>query len=158
MRFVKTILEEALKATESVLGSANKENIKAALENLELPHRSTKQSAGYDFFSPFDIHAKKGDTIKVPLFVKAMDMPSNVVLLIFNRSGLSLKKGLQLDNAVGVIDSDYRQCIVFQATAKKDITILQGDRICQGIFVNFLTVDDDIAEGERDGGFGSTGR
>lgn len=159
MRFERIGLEEALKQTESAIGGTpNRHTIKYVLDYLPLPKRGTKKSAGYDFRSPFDIVAKKGDTIKVPLFVKVVDMPENVVLLIFNRSGLSLNKGLRIDNSVGIIDSDYDYGIMFQATATKDITIVQGDRICQGIFVPFLTVDDDDASGERSGGFGSTGR
>ncbi len=158
MRFEKVRLEEACMQTEEIVGSANEANIKAALEGLSLPKRSTKGSAGYDFRSPFDVAARKGDIVRIPLFVKVEDMPKGVVLLIFNRSGLSLKKGLRLDNAVGVIDSDYKFGIVFQATATKDIAIVQGDKVCQGIFLNYLTVDGDDSDGERNGGFGSTGR
>lgn len=157
MKFEKITLDEAIAQTKpirKVYAFATKKR----LDNLALPTRSTSRSAGYDFHTPFSIRAKKGDTVAIPLFIKVIDMPSDVVLFIFNRSGLSLKKGLRLDNSVGVIDADYKQGIIFQATANKDIEIKEGDRICQGIFVHYLTVDDDEAEGERTGGFGSTGR
>ena len=157
MRFEKIKLDEAAAQTKPIRKLCLFK-IKKHLDGLTLPTRSTRNSAGYDFHTPFPIHAKKGDTVTIPLFVKVTDMPSDVVLFIFNRSGLSLKKGLRLDNSVGVIDADYTQGIIFQATANKDIELKEGDRICQGIFVHYLTVDDDEAEGERTGGFGSTGR
>ena len=157
MRFEKISLEEAMGCCPALHGYEAEE----ALEWLRLPIRSTANSAGYDFFSPFDVKAKAGETVSVPLLVKlsvSEDEPKNFVLLIFNRSGLSLKQGLRLDNAVGVVDADYRQCIWFQATATKDIEIAKGQRICQGVFMPFLVVDGDEAIGERNGGFGSTGR
>lgn len=159
MIFERIPLHDALRQTEAVIGSKpNVGNVSHALDSLRLPCRVTEGSAGYDFFSPFDVVAKARDVVKIPLFVRVSGMPKNAVLLIFNRSGLSLKKGLRLDNAVGVVDSDYEDGIVFQATATKDVVIMQGDRVCQGVFVNFLTVDGDSASGKRDGGFGSTGR
>ena len=102
---------------------------------------------------------KKGQSKAIPLLIKVVGMPRNVALFIFNRSGLSLKKGLRLDNSVVVIDGDYDQCIWFQATAEtEDVIITQGDRICQGVFINYLTVENDDAKDKRQGGFGSTGK
>lgn len=37
-----------------------------------------------------------------------------------------------------------------------DIKIEKGQRICQGIFEQYLLIDDDVSEGERIGGHGST--
>lgn len=127
---------------------------------FDLPSRSTSGSAGYDFHSPFEVKIKKGKTVSFPLLVKAIDMPKDMALLVFNRSGLSLKYGLQLDNAVGVIDSDYKQCIWVQITnnGKHTYYIHANDKVAQGIFVNYGTVDNDKANGERNGGFGSTGK
>jgi len=127
---------------------------------FDLPTRSTECSAGYDFHSPFEVRIKKGRTVSFPLFVKALGMPKDSVLLVFNRSGLSLKYGIRLDNAVGVIDADYKQCIWVQVTnyGKKDYYIHTNDKIAQGVFVRYLTVDGDTASGNRTGGFGSTGK
>ena len=158
MRFEKLTYEEAVKATIDA-GYTPTPNLKHALQSLEMPSRATQNSAGYDFHSAYDVVVKKGHSVKIPLLIKVTNMPRNVVLLIFNRSGLSLKKGLRLENAVGVVDSDFEQGIMFQATAEtEDVIISQGDRICQGVFLNFLTVQDDQAGGRRKGGFGSTGR
>lgn len=128
---------------------------------FDLPSRATEGSAGYDFHSPFDVVVKKGKTVRFPLCVRVEDMPKDTVLLIFNRSGLSMKGGIRIDNAVGVIDSDYKETIWFQATnyGKKTYTINTNDRIAQGIFVKFATTDDDrTGKDDRHGGLGSTGK
>jgi len=159
MKFSKIGLEEALEQATKAFGPlCNPSAISDALNGVSLPTRATANSAGYDFYSPFAVEAKAGQTVRIPLFVKVEDMPKDAVLLIFNRSGLSLRKGLRLDNGVGVVDADYRLGIGFQATATEDISIKANERICQGIFVRYLTVDEDHAKGERKGGFGSTGR
>ena len=159
MRFEKVSFQEAAEATYKAVGWVNEGNLKCALENLSLPQRATAKSAGYDFYCPYDVVIKKGQSKAIPLLIKVVGMPRNVALFIFNRSGLSLRKGLRLDNSVGVIDGDYDQCIWFQATAEtEDVIITQGDRICQGIFLNYLTGEEDRATAKRDGGFGSTGK
>ena len=155
MRFEKITKEEA---DNAYFECSCRSDTWRDLHDLELPTRSTEGSAGYDFHCPYRIKAKKGSVVRVPLLVRVVEMPKNVVLLVFNRSSLSLIKGLRLDNAVAVIDRDFDKCIWFQATATEDIELRKGDKICQGIFVPFLLVDGDDAKGKRDGGFGSTGR
>lgn len=85
-----------------------------------------------------------------------------VVLFLMPRSGLSIKNSLIMPNSVGVIDQDYNlpNTIKFAYInlGPEDVHIKKGDRIGQGIFLNYLTVDDDNAEGKRVSGFGSTGR
>ena len=81
-----------------------------------------------------------------------------------NRSSNPLKRGLVLANGVGVIDKDYygnadndgHIFFAFYNNTEEDIMIHKGDMIGQGIFSKYLVVDDDEAEGERLGGFGST--
>lgn len=159
MKFEKVSLKEAIEATYKAVGWADEDNLRKALLDLPLPQRATSKSAGYDFYCPYDVVIKKGQSKAIPLLIKVVGMPRNAALFIFNRSGLSLRKGLRLDNSVGVIDGDYDQCIWFQATAEtEDVIIMQGDRICQGVFINYLTVEDDQANAKRRGGFGSTGK
>lgn len=127
----------------------------------EKPSRGTKGSAGYDFHSPYDVYIKKGKTVRFPLNYKVENMEPGTVLLMFNRSSLSMKHGLQIDNAVGVIDSDYKDAIWVQITnrGKKDYRISTNDKVVQGVFVKYSTVDsDDDSQAVRKGGFGSTGR
>ena len=80
--------------------------IKEFYELLKLPKRATKGSAGYDFYAPFDIILAPGETIKVPTGIRAK-MEDNYVLKLYPRSGLGFKYRLQLNNTVGIIDSDY---------------------------------------------------
>ena len=91
-------------------------------------------------------------------------MQDNEVLMLFNRSSNPIKLGLVLPNSVGCIDSDYYSNsdndghIMFQFwnMLPFDIKIKRYDKLGQGIFQQFLITDNDDADGERDGGFGST--
>ena len=74
------------------------------------------------------------------------------------------KKGLILANSIGIIDEDYYNNpdneghIMFQVYnyTDTDVTIMRDERIGQGVFLKYAVTDDDIAEGDRLGGFGST--
>lgn len=169
MRFEKVTLEEAIADFEDLnkrkLTDEERKALKGILEELELPTRATNGSAGYDFHCPFEYRIPPyARRVRIPLFIKVVDMPTNVGLFILNRSGLALKKGLRLDNAVGLIDSDYKDGIWYQGshypTADEGLIIGQGDRICQGVFLPLLFVDneDNGKKKERKGGFGSTGK
>ncbi len=72
--------------------------------NLELPKRSTKRSAGYDFKSPFGFELKPGDTILLPTGIRC-ELEGDKYLQLVPRSGLGFKYRLQLDNTVGIIDA-----------------------------------------------------
>lgn len=82
------------------------EQIKEMYEALKLPKRATKGSAGYDFFAPFTFKLTPGETIKIPTGIRA-EMQEDWVLQIYPRSGLGFKYRLQMNNTVGIIDSDY---------------------------------------------------
>ena len=133
---------------------------------IKLPKRSTKESAGYDIFSPVDILLKPNEEIKVPTGLK-VHMQKGEALLIFPRSGLGFKYYTRLANTIGVIDSDYinsdnegHMWVKLRNEGDKDLFINQGDAFCQAIFMPFLLVDgDNFDDGEdRNGGFGSTNR
>ena len=81
-------------------------DVNAVYESIKLPKRATSGSAGYDFYAPVDIELKAGETAKIPtgIRVKILD---NWVLKVYPRSGLGFKFRLQLNNTVGIIDSDY---------------------------------------------------
>lgn len=140
--------------------SAYKQLKESEYDDLALPSRSTKDSAGYDFHCPFDVVIPDFGKIRIPLGIRCIDMPKRAVLLIFNRSGLSLVQRLTIDNAVGVIDSDFKKDIWIQITnnTNKMTIIKSGTKICQGIFVNYLLCGNDKATGDRKGGMGSTGK
>ncbi|MGN1338724.1 MAG: deoxyuridine 5'-triphosphate nucleotidohydrolase [Oscillospiraceae bacterium] len=133
-------------------------------EAIKLPRRATAGSAGYDFFAPYTVTLAPGETVKIPTGVRAL-MEAGWVLKIYPRSGLGFKFRLQLDNTVGIIDSDYSQSdneghifikLTNDSKEGKTVEIPAGTGFAQGIFLEYgITVDDD-ADGVRNGGFGST--
>lgn len=137
---------------------------KDAYENIKLPKRATKGSAGYDFYAPFDFTLKPGETIKILTGIRCK-MEEGWVLKIYPRSGLGFKYRLQLNNTVGIIDSDYYYSdneghimikITNDSNENKTVEVQKGQGFAQGIFVEFgITYDDDTTD-ERNGGFGST--
>lgn len=136
-------------------------------KGINLPVRKTKHSAAYDIEAAEKIvlpSFKKGmKPTLIPTGLKAY-MQSDEVLLIVPRSSGPKKQGISFPHNVGVIDSDYYnnsdneghifvQCINLK---DEDVVIKKGEAVAQAIFQKYLTVDDDNAEGERTGGFGST--
>lgn len=141
-----------------------KEDACEVYSKLKKPHRATAMSAGYDFYSPFDFHLESGMTIKIPTGIRAK-MPEDYVLMIYPRSGLGFKYRLQLNNTVGVIDSDYYNAlneghimikITNDSNEGKALDIKAGEGFAQGIFMQYGIVEDDDAKDIRVGGFGST--
>ena len=140
-------------------------------KGINLPIRKTKFSAGYDIEAAEDtlIPSMKNLETKVPTLVKTglkAYMQDDEVLLLFNRSSNPKKKGLVMANSVGVIDKDYygnpdndgHIMFAFYNIKEEDIEIKKGDIIGQAIFQKYFITDDDTAEGERLGGFGSTSK
>lgn len=140
------------------------DNAEEIYADLKLPRRATAGSAGYDFFTPFDIILAPGETIKIPTGIRAK-MEVNYVLKLYPRSGLGFKYRLQLNNTVGIIDSDYYYSdneghifakITNDTNEGKTIEIKKGTGFMQGIFLEYgITLDDDVKD-IRNGGFGST--
>ena len=138
-------------------------------KGINLPIRKTKYSAGYDIESaencviPSFKKGQKPSLVKTGL--KAY-MEDDEMLLLYNRSSNPGKKGLILANSVGVVDKDYYGnpdndgliMFAFYNIKEEDIEIKKGDVIGQAIFQKYLVTDNDIAEGERVGGFGSTNK
>lgn len=145
--------------------------IAKGFENTEIniPIRKTKYSAGYDIEAAEDTvipSLKKGmNPTLVKTGLKAY-MQDDEMLLLYNRSSNPKKKGLILANSVGVVDKDYygnqdndgHIMFAFYNIKEEDITIKKGEAIGQGIFQKYLIADNDVAEGERTGGFGSTNK
>ena len=136
-------------------------------EDINLPERKTKYSAGYDIEAAEDVlipSFKKGaNPTLVKTGLKAY-MQEDEYLMLCNRSSNPKKKGLILANSVGIVDKDYygnpdndgHIMFAFYNIKEEDIEIKKGEAIGQAIFQKFLIVDNDNADGERIGGFGST--
>lgn len=133
-------------------------------ENIKLPKRATKGSAGYDFFAPFDFELAPGESRVIPTGIRCQ-MTGNYVLQCYPRSGHGFKYLVRLANTVGIIDSDYfgsknegHIMIKLVNGGEKALEVKAGDAFCQGIFTRFGITFDDDADGVRDGGFGSTSK
>ena len=135
----------------------------AAYPNVNLPKRATKGAAGYDFECAIDTICPAHKITLIPTGIKAQ-IDTGYYLQLAVRSSTPKKKGLILANGIGIIDEDYYNNpdneghIMFQVynITDNDVTILAGERIGQGTFIKYAITDDDIAEGLRTGGFGST--
>lgn len=164
LRFEKVTYGQFYDSYKEMNPELTDEFIGKMYDELKLPKRGTAASAGYDFFAPFEFSLAQGETIKIPTGIRAI-MPENVVLQIYPRSGLGFKYRAQLENTVAVIDADYAMSdneghimlkITNDSKIPKTMTVERGKGMAQGIFMNYLTTDDDVADGVRNGGFGST--
>ena len=163
-RFEKVSYARFAESWKELSPLLTEEEIKRAYEQLRLPVRATAGSAGYDFFAPMDLRIPAQTEIKIATGIRAW-MDPHYVLMLFPRSGLGFKYRLQLNNTVGIIDSDYYgadneghiMCRLFNdSRAGRDLVISEGEGMLQGVFVPFGITDDDEADGVRTGGFGST--
>ena len=132
---------------------------KELYDSYHLPKRSTKGSAGYDFESLFDFTIKPGENKLIPTGIK-VQMNEGEVLLLVDRSSQGFKYNVRMCNQVGVIDKDYynsetnegHMFIKLYNEGEKDYVVKKGDKIVQGLFINFLTIDDEEEiERERTG-------
>lgn len=163
-QFFKVSQENFLQAMQEEFPQYTKEDIKDMYESLLLPTRATKGSAGYDFYAPFAFSLSPGATIKIPTGIR-VKMEEDWVLKIYPRSGLGFKYRLQMNNTVGIIDSDYyysdNEGHIFikmtnDSNEGKTVEVAAGTGFAQGIFLEYGITVDDAAEGIRNGGFGST--
>lgn len=138
--------------------------IHSAYREIIIPRRATKGSAGYDFFAPMNIKLYPGESITLPTGIR-VEMNRSWALFCFPRSGLGFRYRLQLDNTVGIIDSDYfysfneghiHAKITNDSREGRELIIPAGTGFMQGIFLKYgITRDDHVTE-KRNGGFGST--
>ena len=132
---------------------------------IKLPKRGSSKSAGYDICTPVDIIIPpNGISDAIQTDIKAY-MLDDEYLEIVPRSSIGFKKGLMLINTCGIIDSDYYNNVdndgnigfKFKNLTNEIVEIKAGERILQGIFKKYLTIDNDDCDIIRTGGTGSTG-
>lgn len=163
-QFLKVGEENFVSAVREDFPGYTEAEIRQMYEEIKLPQRATKGSAGYDFYTPFDFRLAPGETIKIPTGIRAR-MDEGWVLHIYPRSGLGFKYRMQLNNTVGIIDSDYFHSdneghifikLTNDSNEGKTLEVTKGSGFAQGIFLEYGITTDDEAEGVRNGGFGST--
>lgn len=175
-KFEKVSREEFYKQYEDELYSSDipgakdvdREQVRALLDEMydgiKLPVRATTGSAGYDICSPLEFDLAPNESVRIPTGIRAK-IEEGWWLSFFPRSGLSHKYGTQFINTVPVIDADYYNSsneghiiLTIHNRFGQTMHINSGDRFAQGVFLPFGITEDDEATGERDGGFGSTGK
>ena len=160
-KFYKVSFEEFNKNFDDILKAKN------MYDDIILPKRATKHSAGYDFFAPFDFELRGGESIKIPTGIKC-NMNEDLFLAIVPRSSLGFKYKMRLVNTLGVVDCDYfdnenNEGHIFikisnENNEDKTLKVNKGEAFAQGIFLKyFLTEDDNVTE-TRTGGIGSTNK
>lgn len=93
-------------------------------------------------------------------------IPKEYAMLVQPRSGLSVKTKLRIPNSPGLIDSLYRDevGVIIENTGNEPYIINRADRIAQirlveAPVINWIDIDDiKTIEGDRQGGFGSSGK
>ena len=164
-KFEKVSWEQFLEDWRDTFGNEQEQaKIQKIYDRIRLPRRATAGSAGYDFLLTLPIVLRPGESIKAPTGIRAR-MDVNWVLQIYPRSGLGFKYRLQMNNTVGIIDSDYFYSdneghifikILNDSREEKTLELAEGMAFAQGIFMEYgITEDDDVTE-SRNGGFGST--
>ena len=131
--------------------------------DITLPTRASKSSIAYDFYSPVDVTINPMQSAMIWTDVKAK-FNDNEALLINVRSSMG-KHPIMIANTQGWIESDYYSNpdndgnigIRLFNLGTEPYIIKKGDRIGQGMFINYLTADNGNTDDIRNGGFGSTG-
>ena len=143
----------------------NGQAAEALYDNIRIPVRATAGSAGYDIVTPVSFVLAPGESVRIPTGLR-IKMQPGWMLLILPKSGLGSRFRLQLDNTMGLIDGDYYNAsneghimvpVTNDSKSGKVLELPAGKAFVQAVLVPYGITYDDAAEGERTGGFGSTG-
>ena len=163
--FEKVSLKQFVSSWEKIFNHTTEE-INHIYEQIKLPFRATNGSAGYDFFTPVAITLSPKQNILIPTGIR-VKIENGWFLAIVPKSGLGFKYRLQVDNTMGIIDSDYYYSdneghifvkITNDTNENKLLELQAGASFCQGIFLPFGITYSDNATAIRNGGFGSTSK
>lgn len=148
--------------------------VKKLFEDVQVPALATKGSAGADiraylYDKSIDEKITKivllpGQKAKIHTGL-CFQIPEGTAMLLLPRSSMGIKKGLILQNTVGLLDSDYTgECMIFvKNVGDEPMEIENGERLVQAVIVPYVVPQyievPELDKTERgDGGFGSTGR
>lgn len=163
-KFEKVSFQQFLIDWKANFPEHNDDYIEEIYHQIQLPKRATKGSAGYDFFIPCNILLEPKTMKKIPTGIRVR-MQEGWVLTIVPRSSLGMKYRLQLNNTIGIIDSDYYNSdneghlfipIHNDTYENKTLMLQQNDAFVQGIFLMYGLCEEEEVSAVRNGGFGST--
>ena len=148
--------------------------VKKLFEDAKYPELATKGSAGADLRAY--LYDEEMPDVKITKIViqpnqkakihtgLAFQLPKNTAMLLLPRSSMGIKKGLILQNTVGLLDSDYTgECLIFvKNIGDEPVEIENGERLVQAVIIPYVKPAffevDELDKTERgNGGFGSTG-
>lgn len=138
--------------------------IKLTHPDAKLPERATEGSAGYDIFMPSDGSYEPDLPQEKTALGFALEIPYGYIGMIVPRSGVGFNHCLEINNTVGIIDSDYRNEWFARIRTKTGNRFAwkKGDRLLQMLIVPIATprleLVDELGVTDRHGGIGSTGR
>lgn len=127
--------------------------------DAQIPIRTSAGSAGYDFYIYEDVTFYPGE-YKLLSTEISVDMTNDTHMQLHARSSLYSKRGFEIPNSPGIIDSDYTEEIFIPLVSRNNVpvTLKKGERVAQGVFLPYVLTAEDNATGERLGGLGSSGR
>lgn len=164
IRFEKVSFDQFAKDYMKATGRTDMDEIKAVYDSIRMPERSTSNAAGYDFFVPHECRVSCGTNGHIVTGIRA-HMSPEWVLMLYPRSSLGIKRGITLANTTGIIDADYYEAeneghihimLTTQSPVEQIITV--GERVAQGIFVQYGIAENGNTDVKRIGGIGSTGK
>ena len=132
---------------------------------LEVPHYKTSGASGMDLTAAISesVTIKPLERALIPTGIK-IEVPYGFEAQIRARSGLAIKNGITLINAIGTIDSDYRGevCVGLVNLSGEEFTVQPADRIAQMVICPVVIADIEVVQEltatvRGAGGFGSTG-
>ena len=134
--------------------------------NEVLPEYKTEGAAGMDLCAAISepIELKPLERTLIPTGLK-IELEHGYEAQIRPRSGMSIKHGITLINAVGTVDADYRGevCVAVVNVSNEAYTIQPQERIAQMVISKYeqakIEVVTELSDTVRGaGGFGSTGK
>ena len=185
--FLKNIIATIVNAVNDTEGISKRNvlvAIELCHPDAKIPQYAHITDSGVDVYALDDITVNPGETVLVPTGIKVA-LPAGYELQVRPKSGRALKTKLRVANTPGTIDQEYRdeiKIIIENIESPiKDITIDEegkvtsifyggsftigkGEKFCQLVLsevpkISFYRVENvlEIDEGNRNGGFGSTG-
>lgn len=160
--FKKVSFEQFYRDSRNLMYDYTEEEIAHVYASIKLPQRATSGSAGYDFYTPYEVVLHPHDKVIVPSGIRC-GIKEGYMMLGVVRSSMGIKNDINLSNTCMVLDSDYYYAdneghIMIALRNMRDYLVRcsAGERIMQGVFLPFgITTDDDVEE-KRTGGIGST--
>ena len=161
-KFEKVSEERFLEDLTDAFPEYTKEQAKEIYASLRLPERATKGSAGYDFYMPVPCSLKPGETVKIPHGRAGADGGGLGAFPLSQKRPWLSSTRLQLNNTVGIIDSDYYYSdneghifakLTNDSNEGKALSPECGRRLHAGkSFLPYGITEDDAADGTRNGG------